>query len=256
VLSPASSQAAEEMSRRCFGYGEWSAPYWFIGPEQGLAREELDHDLGSRFQAFLELESDGLCDCKEFHLRIQQAKYFVTSRGKRHVLLQPTWRRTILALLSYKGQLSTGQLSTGQLSTGQLSTGQLSTDKSVQQESIRNYQSELWGRMGLPQSETCVVELSGIPARSLGTTVDRETNRCDRLDPLHKEIEKNQPQFVVVYGKSQHKHWRELWSKSGSVNSSGDCHRMGATKIVFATQPTAHGQTDMDWINLGQRLRA
>lgn len=25
-----------EMAKRSFGYGRWEAPYWFIGPEQGM----------------------------------------------------------------------------------------------------------------------------------------------------------------------------------------------------------------------------
>src|SRR5258706_3790994 len=31
-----------DIARRCFGYGRWEDPYWFIGPEQGQAREEND----------------------------------------------------------------------------------------------------------------------------------------------------------------------------------------------------------------------
>ncbi len=58
-----------EVGKRCFGYGRWDAPYWFIGLEEGKGREEPP-DNSSRVNAWKKYERDGLCDCKDFHLAI------------------------------------------------------------------------------------------------------------------------------------------------------------------------------------------
>jgi hypothetical protein len=29
-----------QMARGCYGYGNWKARYWFLGPEQGMSKDE------------------------------------------------------------------------------------------------------------------------------------------------------------------------------------------------------------------------
>lgn len=58
--------AVSEMARRCYGYGRWDAPYWFIGPEQGQSQDTHD-DLMSRVGAWLNFGGAELCDCQTFH---------------------------------------------------------------------------------------------------------------------------------------------------------------------------------------------
>jgi hypothetical protein len=220
---------SEDLSQRCFGFGKWCAPFWFIGPEQGLGRREPEDNLDKRYECFTKLESDGLCDLKEFHLCIGQPYYFSKVAGKRDLVLQLTWRRMILTLLSYKGV------------------------EDISRPLIRAYQSKSWGRK---DGETCVVELSGLPARNLSVVVDRETHRPARLSELYTKIEEHKPTFVVVYGKSQHKHWRAFRTAQGASPFSFEVPQIGHTKIVFAPQPTAPGQTDSEWIQLGRTLRS
>jgi hypothetical protein len=54
-----------EMARQCYGYGRWSAPYWFIGLEEG--QDPIGKDLTLRLQAMRDLGKDGLSDCRTFH---------------------------------------------------------------------------------------------------------------------------------------------------------------------------------------------
>jgi hypothetical protein len=62
-----------EMGRRSYGFGRWTAPYWFIGPEPGQSREEHD-DLTSRAEAWRSLGGCELMDCREFHKRIGETR--------------------------------------------------------------------------------------------------------------------------------------------------------------------------------------
>jgi hypothetical protein len=59
-------QEVREMARRCYGYGRWDAPYWFIGPEPGQARDE-NNDLMPRAKSWLDLGGGELIDCHAFH---------------------------------------------------------------------------------------------------------------------------------------------------------------------------------------------
>src|SRR5689334_17958499 len=55
-----------EMARRCFGYGCWTAPSWFIGQEHGMAREE-NNDLRRRIDCWRSFGGRELDDACAFH---------------------------------------------------------------------------------------------------------------------------------------------------------------------------------------------
>src|ERR1700747_2493049 len=88
--------ALSEMALRCYGYGRWDAPYWFIGPEQGQARKE-NNDLQPRLKAWQELGSPEVCDCKEFTLAINEHRWHRDGKPN----LQPTWRPLTLLLMAF-----------------------------------------------------------------------------------------------------------------------------------------------------------
>jgi hypothetical protein len=70
------------MACRNYGYGRWKAPYWFIGPEQGMGLHE--NGLDRRVKAWLALGSLELNDCREFHHRIGEMRWhFKDLRGGR-----------------------------------------------------------------------------------------------------------------------------------------------------------------------------
>lgn len=120
-----------EMARRCFGYGRWEAPYWFIGPEQGQGNESLE----CRVRAWIDLGAQELCDCRTFHDRIGDHQWHAQNPEA-----QKTWVALICLLMGFLGR---------------------PTDKKT----LLDYQRDLWG---ISTGETCVIELQGLPARVLG----------------------------------------------------------------------------------------
>jgi hypothetical protein len=149
-----------------FGYGAWDAPYWFVGPEPGMAAPEGDN-LIARCNAWARLCASRpleLVDCIAHHQAFHHMKFFErTIRMKRPVLdevmrppTQPTWRRLIILLLAYLGER---------------------TDTDM----VAQYQCTEWGRL---KGDTCLVELSALAARNLATKRDRESFRAQRVRTL------------------------------------------------------------------------
>jgi hypothetical protein len=126
------NEALKDMAIRCYGYGRWDAPYWFIGPEQGQSSKE-NHDLEPRLKAWLGLGGRELDDCEEFSVAINEHSWH--REGK----LQSTWRPLILLLMTF-------------------------INRPADKESLRTYQRHQWGRT---TGETCVIELSGLAAKNL-----------------------------------------------------------------------------------------
>jgi len=157
------------LAGNCYGYGNWSAPYWFIGPEQGQGDWE-DGNLERRYRAFIELNGDGLCDCHKFHEHIGEDRWCRK--------LQPTWKRLILILLAYKGF-------------------------PTENDKLLDYQCKDWGNA---TGETCVIELSGLPAKNFGVARDRKSFREDRIQHILAKARVAKPTFIVIYGKSQRQH--------------------------------------------------
>jgi hypothetical protein len=212
--------ALREMARDCYGYGRWSAPYWFIGPEQGQGRD----DLCRRFEVWKKLNQDGLCDCREFHHGIDEVKWHRNTRPP----LQRTWDKLIILLMTFKEQ-PTGKT-----------------------EHRRAYQRNEWA---MTHGETCVIELSGLAAHDLN--VDRGTWRVDFLDQrikvIRKRIEENVPKFVVMYGAAQNAAWREI---AGRELAFGQVVEFNGTAFVMAAHPVSNqGVSNNYWSGLGVQIR-
>ncbi|MGB9415107.1 MAG: hypothetical protein WCB58_02250, partial [Acidobacteriaceae bacterium] len=124
-------ESAREMARLRFGYGRWDAPYWFIGPEEGMDAAE---DPKTRLNAWRVLGSTELCDCREFHNLIGQSAYFAAKPKPVKV-----WKAMITVLLNCKGD-------------------------SAAEQQIADYQRDRWGRLA---GEVCVAELSGLAANNM-----------------------------------------------------------------------------------------
>ncbi|MBS1820899.1 MAG: hypothetical protein JST61_02800 [Acidobacteria bacterium] len=203
-------QATKEMARDCYGYGRWDAPFWFIGPEQGQGNPD---DIPERYTAFSELNDEGLCDCREFHKTIEPKWHRETPA------LQPTWRRLMLVLMACKGAL----------------TGDKDRDATI----LRNYQRDQWGTTS---GETCVIELSGLPARNLSERRDRESFRQQRIEKMCQKMSERKPGFVLIYSNGQWDHWKQRTE-------------LRSHNVEFAPSPTAPGYTDQYWIDIGKKLR-
>src|ERR1035438_3752433 len=114
--------AENALARECYGYGRWDAPYWFIGLEQGQDKRENDA-VNPRYEVFLELGRDGLCDAAEFHTHPKIATLTKPWFRERNPPTQSTWRYLILLLKAYLGE-------------------------DTRLDSCRVYQRDRWGKSG------------------------------------------------------------------------------------------------------------
>jgi hypothetical protein len=213
-----------EMALRFFGYGDWGAKYWFIGPEQGKGKNEQpgnDH----RVAAWVKLGRPEICDIQKFHAEIGQAYYFSEKPSK--VPLQPTWRLLILVLLATFGIPNP-------------------TDPEVR----REYQREEWGRVS---RKTCLIELSGLSAKGFHEEMDRQKFLPQRIDTIIKKISKHSPKLVVMYGAGE----REMTSWEKIVGASLERERpVRRDDTVFMVMPhtNTRRRTNLDWEKLGSKL--
>ena len=207
-----------EMARQCYGYGRWEAPYWFIGPEQGMGRSE-NNDLKPRVEAWRHFGSRQLDDCRDFHAHIKDNRWH-----RERPRLQATWRPLLLLMMSFRGR-PTGR------------------------ETLRRYQRDELGRLN---GETCVIELSGLAAHSFKIERDREAFREERIKTIREKILQHQPELVVMYGKSEKPHWEAI---TGQPFPPANFLKMGKSKIVFTTHPVTHGLTNSYWEELGRAAR-
>lgn len=181
-----------------YGYGQWGARYWFIGPEPGKAKKEGENLL-ARCRAWLDLcpngpESGGLIDSLDHHARFNRLEFFVPKVGKRRVPTQNTWRQLIRLLLAYE-------------------------NKPCDNESIAKYQAEEWGRRN---GETCVAEISALAMNRLSEKQKlRDKFRTARAMYLSEKIAETRPDFVVMYGGGRR--MRGCWQRIGCDNAHEDC---------------------------------
>lgn len=214
------NEVENDLGSEYYGHGSWRAPYWFIGPEPGQSLSE-NNDLKLRHHAFRHLGEDGLTDCGAFHEFIGETRWHRPLRPA----LQPTWSRLILLLMTF-------------------------LEKPADNESLRVYQREYWGRIG---GETCVVELSGLAARDSGIPRDRKKFRESRIEGIRYRMKTHRPALVVMYGIGAKQHWERI------VNlplDPGCVKTADSTILAFAAHPVARGQKKEYWMDLGLRMRA
>lgn len=234
-----------ELAKNCYGYGRWGAPYWFIGVEEGQARDE-NNDFTKRANAFRELNRDGLCDCRKFHDKIGESRWYEISPRTEKVKLQSTWRYLILLLMAFQGVPT--------------------KDDEHRDGFQRNYQRNRWGTECLATGETCVIELSGLPANNTKLSKQRpeamrrqleDEIRPTRITRIKNTLKNNpNPKFVAMYGTSQKKQWREI--AGDNTLQPGIPKKVGNTIFLISLHPAARyqkGKKVQYWINLGKSLK-
>lgn len=217
-----------EMAEKCYGYGRWDAPYWFIGPEQGLSRGNMQ----PRIEAWLHLGREtGLSDCRKFHTHIGETRWH---REKPQI--QRTWKQLMLLLLTFLGE-------------------------SAENESLRIYQRDQWGML---HGETCVIELSGLPAHDLKAGKEQnlklftqEQIDCvlqKRADFIRRKALDHKPRLVVMYGLGAKAHFEKI---AGQPFGSGNLLEVESTLMALTTHPVSfEGVKNEYWVSLGKKLRA
>ena len=207
------------MAEDFFGYGRWEAPYWFVGPEAGMAK--AGDTLELRYQSWKRLKCAPVVDCAAHHRGFGFPKWHQDRPPT-----QATWRQLIRLLLAYKG---------------------FPTDT----ESIRNYQRDRWGSS---YGETCVIELSGLPAPNMRTERDRTSFLAQRIERIREALmaARPSPQFIVMYGQGNRAEWDQIAQQA--FDADGFCWT-GNTVAVIATHPVTMGLGNEYWAKLGQKVR-
>lgn len=204
------------MVYKWYGYGNWDAPYWFIGPEPGMGNN--NDDLDRRCRTWLQLGGSELIDCIAHHHAFGYQRWHTAKPS-----IQRTWGQLIRLLLSFKG---------------------IETDI----ETIREYQRTKWG---IVTGETCVIELCSIAAPSMKTNTDRYMYRNHRVEHIRDNIYKYQPIFVVMYGDSQIEYWNSI---AGEFDNNR-IRKINDTIVMTTPHPQKRGLTNEDWIRFGKFLR-
>ncbi len=221
-----------EMAVGSYGYGCWNAPYWFIGPEQGMARDE---DIRRRVDAWINLGrgKEELNDCRKFH------GYIKDSRWHDEKQLQKTWKQLMLLLMAFRGTPK-------------------DLNDAGDKESLRSYQADCWGS---ETGETCVIELFGLPANSYRTSKKQKSELFDtvqladirerRIAVIRDRILTHKPKLVVMYGRKEMEHWKRIARVMEEFPMSAD-----RPIFTFPTHPVSfEGVTNMYWNELGKSLR-
>ncbi len=213
------SNSEIEMDRRFFGYGNWTAPYWFIGPEQGRGPGESEgHE--QRVEAWIASGRPELCDCRDYHEKILAPQWH-----RQDARLQPTWKSLILCLLTVMNHQADNV-------------------------HLRNYQRSRWGMSDRP--ETCVIDLSGLASRSLSGLLNNRAFIEGRVEVIRQRIQEHDPKLILMYGLTCRKHWSEIARLELEVDEP--VKREGHVYAV-APHPVSFGRKRSDWVELGQRCR-
>jgi hypothetical protein len=208
-----------EMARCFYGFGRWDAPFWFIGPERGKGPTERA-DNERRIRAWVALGRPDVCDCRRFHNEIGENRWHRESPS-----LQRTWRSLMLLLMA-------------------------AMERPHDSNSLRTYQRTLWGKG--EAGETCVIELSGIGARSLATPAEQHRFLHGRIEVIREQLRIRKPAVVVLYGVSHREHWDRI---AGADLLCDQVQRCDGTLFVLTPHPLTHGKSDADWVKLGRVLR-
>ena len=219
-----------DMAEHSFGFGTWEAPYWFLGPEQGMSKDESK--LDRRYAAWKKLGSRDLDDCVAFHHEINDPTWH-RERPKP----QFTWTRLISTLIGY------------------------GADGVVDR---RIYQRDHWGRhqgQGI-DSRTCVIELSGLAAQNQHMPRDRSAFLASRIAMITANLRKYKPELLILYGRSGSckQAWNEMTSTGnelGQCSNGATVRQVNGTILAWTDHTNARGfgRSLAYWQAFGTELR-
>lgn len=212
-VADAKTLAAE----RWFGYGRWSAPYWFVGMEPG------GKDADASYEKWLELGGHELIDCREHHLQSGCKRWHVGDRPP----TQTTWRGLIRVLLTIKNE-------------------------PADIETVSRYQRD---SLGAGDGESALIELSALHARNLRESEAHERYLHRRVSLIKQRLREVQrpPRLALFYGQVYRKYYEVI---AGSFGSDYTCW-LGETLCVLAPSPAAprYRSKPEYWINMGVTIR-
>lgn len=227
-------QLLETFINGFYGYGNYQAPYWFIGMEE--AGGATEQEIARQLEIWDMWGRDELLDVVEYAREMD-----ITSWYGDKPALQRTWRNLIRALLTAKGQ-------------------------AVDNEVMRQYQKTEWGTKS---GETCLLELLPLPSPSIGHWIYGQISTLpylatreaylqyvvnSRVSQLQERVTRYQPKAVVCYGAGYRSYWKKIakvesWKYSPKgVNYAA----INSTLFIITKHPTR--STNEHFNNIGNLI--
>lgn len=217
-----------------YGYGNYQAPYWFVGMEEGGGNSH--EEIVGRLEVWSKRGHEELEDLAQYHRELGMSRFF-DAQAK----LQSTWKQLIRVVLTANGQ-------------------------TYDVETIREYQRS---RLGTKDGETCLLELLPLPSPNIASwlygehsdlpyLLNRETYgkhvTDSRIAHFQGRIIQHQPKAVVFYGIKYRVYWEKIagiesWEKS---SEGVDFASNGNTLLVVAKHPVAMGSTNEYFRGIGK----
>ena len=221
-----------------YGYGSYSADYWFVGIEEGGAGSA--EEIVTHLEHWVRRGRRELEDLRDFQVTKGNVDYF-TGTPK----LQWTWAGLVRIVLGLEG-----------------------AEASVAE--VKAYQANNLGRQ---QGNTCLLELLPLPSPSTGHwlyadlsslsfLVDRSTYRKhvveQRTEHIRGLITSHRPRAVIFYGVSYVPWWQQIAGvefRKGSLDgqaiyTAGDA----ATSFVIMAHPASYGVRNRYFKEIGELL--
>ena len=218
--------------RGFFGYGNWKAPLWFIGMEEG-GGDTLD-EIERRLKSWDGRGRNELEDLHGYHQALGITRHFGPQAR-----IQSTWGKLARVALVAQGRLD-------------------------DRESVRDFQRSELGRW---EGSTALIELLPLPSPStkawryadtgIEALKSRDTYRQAilplREQAIRQAIDRYQPPAVVFYGLEYLKVWERI-SATDFSSAAGELN-LTETNFIIAPHPVARGVSAAAWGAIGETVR-
>lgn len=222
-----------------FGYGNLTAPIWFVGMEEGGGNSEAE--IAARLEQWVAHDHAPVVDIRSFGAHPGLADHQRWFAGEKPPL-QPTWSKLIRLQLARLGRPS-------------------------MIDDVRAYQRD---ELGAASGGDCLLELLPLPSpgisdwhysewSDLDWLTSRETYRAEllpqRIERLRALFTEHEPKVVVFYGMSYLEHWSEI-AGSAFPDDYRYAPRLtaGATTFMVVPHPAAFGAKNALYARFGGDL--
>ena len=230
----------DDFARNFLGYGNLSAPIWFVGMEEGGGNTKPE--IAARLDQWVAHDRAPVVDIRSFGDDPELADHARWFAGEKPPL-QSTWKQLIRIQLARQSRPS-------------------------MIDDVRRYQRD---ELGAADGADCLLELLPLPSpgvadwhypdwSDLEWLATRDTYRehllLRRIEAIRGLLTDHKPEFVVFYGISYLDHWSAITGFC-FPDSTGYTPRIEAdhTTFVVAPHPAAFGAKNTLFARIGQSLQ-
>lgn len=219
-----------------YGFGNYQAPYWFVGMEEGGGN--TSEAIAKQLELWDKAGREELMDVAQYARDMNITRWYGDNPR-----LQPTWKHLIQIVLTAEGQ-------------------------PFDKDAMREYQKNVIGTKG---GNTCLLELLPLPAPNVSSWLYRDISSLPyltsrktyrdyvtplRIAHLQNRIRKHQPKAVVFYGSGYDSHWKSIAGVDDWETSSDGWSYVthNSTLFISSKHPVAHGAINEYFQNIGKLI--